>query len=122
VPVALAKQLTQMLVKAKGKKITMTIEAYEKPASDNMKRYYRGVVLKRIHTFMREAGVNVADDDPHAYFRLKAGLFTIDPDGKPVPLSTKEISRTDMSTLIEVCLAWAAEHGCDIPLPLADVD
>lgn len=120
VPVDMAKQLRVLLQRMNGKKVTVTIEAFEPKASDNMKRYYRGVVLRRIHAFMREAGVNVADDDPHAYFRLQAGLYRIGDDGERVPISTEGISRENMGLLIETCLAWAAEHGCEIPPPLTD--
>lgn len=120
VPVEMARQLRALLQRMKGKKVTVTIEAYDRMASDNMKRYYRGVVLRRIHAFMREAGVNLADDDPHTYFRLQAGLYRIGSDGERIPLSTAGMKREDMSLLIETCLAWAAEHGCDIPPPLTD--
>lgn len=105
-----------------GKKLTLTIEPYQKKRSSEANRYYWGCVIPAITTMFREAGNMVDGDDVHTFLKLRVGKICqviVTPDGEVIKSlgSTSKLSVAEFQDYLARIKSWAAEMGCAIPEP-----
>jgi hypothetical protein len=99
-----------------GKRVEMVLRREVKHKSDNQRRYWHGVCVKRL-----------ADHTGNSPQYLKALLKlkflwdgeSVDKGGLPVLPSTEELSMEQYRDLIDRTIVLAAEYGCVIPSPYA---
>lgn len=122
-PAHVRDEAADALQRVRGRTVRMTLELVDPPASGPQKRYYRGVVLPRIHLHMRGAGTFATIEDVHTYLKKNiGGLERVDLDGEVHLASVRDLSRPEMTQYLEAVLAWAAEHGIPIPAPTKEPD
>ncbi len=105
-----------------GKFVTITVRERKRRRSTDANRYYWGVVVPAVTAMFRDAGNNVDDDDVHLFLKLRVGKLSqniVTPDGEVIKSirSTKNLTTSEFQDYLAKIMAWAAELGCEIPLP-----
>ncbi len=105
-----------------GKTLVVSIREQKRRRSTNQNAYYWGVVVLRVTAMFREAGNYVDDNDVHEFLKANVGKLKqnfVTPDGEVLsgPASTAKLTTTEFEVYLEKVRAWAAQWGCEIPLP-----
>lgn len=105
-----------------GKLVEIDIREKGKRRSIPQNKYYWGVVIPAIQRMFLDAGNNYNADEVHDFLKIhigKLGKNFVLPDGevKRGLGDTKSMNTEEFEQYLEKCRVFAAEHGCEIPLP-----
>ena len=116
------KAINGELVGTEGKWICLTVGLAKKPRGNKQNRYYWGVVVKLVTQMFRKHGNYVDENDVHEFLKLRVGKLAqnvVMPTGEVIKSlgSSAKLSTVEFSDYCERIRAWAAQYGCNIPLP-----
>lgn len=109
--------IKKALAQHEGKIATITIDRKKRVRSTPQLRYYHGVCIPLITSFMRGTGLDVDKDDVDAYLRINVLKVRKKIGDTWVPGHTVKLSTAEMEERLESLRQWGAEVGCDIPMP-----
>ncbi len=106
-----------------GKKVVIKVGMYRKKRSLNQNAFYHGVVVPAVTKMFRAAGNYVDEEDVHTFLKMKVGKLSrviVTPDGEVVKSlgSTTRLSTIEFEEYLTMIRAWAAQWGCEIPMPM----
>lgn len=125
-PPPVRSQISEAIRRMEGKRLVVKISEPKKQRSSPQNRYYFGVIVPHVQQMFVDAGNNVGREETHEYLKQHIGKLTMvieTPDGlkRTVTRSSTELSTKDAEEYFEKIRAWAAEFGCQIPLPNEEI-
>lgn len=121
-PAEVSRRISTAIRLMEGKRLRVILAEVKRTRSNNQNAYMWGVVYPPIVQMFREAGNNVDAEDVHSYLKEHVGKLKqvlVSPDGEVFTAvgSTAKLSTQEFEVYLEKVRAWAAEMGCEIPLP-----
>lgn len=115
-------ELARVAGRFEGKTLVVEVREQKRRRSTSQNAFYWSVVVKAVTQMFRDAGNWVDEDEVHEFLKNHVGKLSqnvVTPDGEvlKVPASTKRLSTIDFELYLDRIRAWAAEYGCQIPLP-----
>lgn len=102
--------------------VSITVEAYKKTRSSKQNKYYWGVVIDCVRNLFESYGQTYDDEEVHDILMREVGKYgraAVMPNNNIhiIRKSSTSLNVQEFEVYLEKVRAWAAENGCDIPLP-----
>jgi Arc/MetJ-type ribon-helix-helix transcriptional regulator len=124
IPKEISDAVRDALRRLNGQRVIISVRKHVKRRSDRQNAYMWGVVIPYIHRMFVEAGNDATPEDVHDFLKQYVGgnIFVrilIEPGGgrRAVVRSSTTLTTEEWESYMEAIRAWAAERGCQIPLP-----
>ena len=119
-PLAYGQQFAALLRASEGELVTVSVGPAKRRRSLSQNAYYWAAVVPPVLAAFRDAGNGVDADDVHEFLKTHVGRLRqvfVTPDGEVLRTagSTAKLTKREFGDYLTACIAWAAEHGIDVP-------
>lgn len=110
-------EFLQLCAMFDGKKVDIDVNRHKDKRTNPQNRYWRGVVIPLITSYMNKLGNDLTEDEVHDFYKSKGYFGYKDVMGDRVPKGSSECSTIEMAEAKERVQREWAERGLDIPNP-----